>query len=328
MEKLIFSKEEMLKIEKEEFYTALNCIEKLKKMFEQGNVPTAYNEADKQFVNTILDIVLNGRMSGEDVRTKWPSDNTRARYISRHGVTNRYNLEKEFPILTIRNCKGALAKSIDEIDWIYFKQSNNVNDLGSKIWDQWADKNGYIGKAYGYQINKPIRVKTREGKFVWMDQLEQICYQLEYDKESRRIITEMYNMEEIVDMNLAPCAHGTQWLVKDGRLDLILTQRSQDMLTANGWNVMQYAAFQTYMAKAFNLIPGELIHNIGDCHIYLRHLPQIVKLFEANDCKNISAKLKYTGDINNPVKDFNKNLFILEGYEASSVKIGKIEVAE
>lgn len=322
------NKNVLVEIEEKEYKEALECIAKIRKMVEENRIPKAYTEADKQFIDTVVDICLNGRISGVDVRTRWASDGTRARYISRHGVTNRYNLEKEFPILTIRNCKAPFKKSIDEIDWIYFKQSNNVNDLGSKIWDQWADKNGYIGKAYGYQINKPIRVKTKDGKYVWMNQLEQICYQIANDKESRRIITEMYNMEEIVDMNLAPCAHGTQWLIKDGYLDLILTQRSQDMLTANGWNVMQYAAMQTYLAKAFNLKPGELIHNIGDCHIYLRHLPQIVKLFEANDCKNIHAKLKILTDIKNPLTDFKVDDFILEDYEASKVKIGRIEVAE
>lgn len=318
----------LTEIEENEYNEALICIEKIKQMARENKLPKAYTEADKQFIDTVVDIVLNGRISGVDVRTKWPSDKTRARYISRHGVTNRYNLEKEFPILTIRNCKGAFKKSVDEIEWIYFKQSNNVNDLGSKIWDAWADKNGYIGKAYGYQINKPLRVKTKEGKIVWMNQLEQILYQIENDSESRRIITEMYNMEEIVDMNLAPCAHGTQWLVKDGYLDLILTQRSQDMLTANGWNVMQYAAMQMYIAKAFNLKAGELIHNIGDCHIYLRHLPQIVKLFEANDCKDIKAKLEILTNIQNPLTDFNVEDFLLKDYEASNVKIGKIEVAE
>ncbi len=318
----------MNSVEKKEYQEALKAIDNLKEKFNTGKIPKAYTDADKQFIETIRQIVFYGRMSGENVRTKWPSDGSRARYISRHGVSNRYDLEKAFPILTIRNCRAQLAKSIDEIDWIYFKQSNNIYDLASGIWDQWADKNGFIGKAYGYQIHKPMRVKTKAGKIVWMDQLSQICYLIENDPESRRIITELYNIDDLIDMNLAPCAHGTQWLIKDGRLDLILTQRSQDMLAANGWNVMQYAAFQTYMAKAYNLIPGELIHDIGDCHIYLRHLPQIVKLFEGEDCIDCRPRLFIDKEIKNPLEDFDPSKFILENYAATTTKIGKIEIAQ
>ena len=197
--------------------------------------------------------------------------------------------------------------------------------MNSHIWDQWANKEGTIGKAYGYQLGKKYEFKTKDG-IKLMDQVDYVLYLLKNDKSSRRIMTNLFNHEELKDMELEPCAYGTQWIVKENKLHLILNQRSQDMLTANGWNIMQYAALQYMFAQVSNLEVGTLTHNIGDCHIYDRHIPLVKKLIEAEP-KDVSPKLI----IKNPTKDFYEfkvEDFEVEGYDYNKeVKIGKIPVA-
>ena len=223
-------------------------------------------QADKNLIEICKEILKNGYSSkGTNVRTKW-EDGTEANYISIVGVSNKYDVEKEFPMITLRNNTNTIKKAIDEILWIWQKKSNNVKDLNSHIWDQWKDENGTIGKAYGYQLGKKYKFKTKDG-IKEMDQVDYVLYLLKNDPSSRRIMTNIFNHEELKDMNLEPCAYGTQWLVKEGKLHLILNQRSQDMLTANGWNVMQYAVLQHMFAQVSGLKVGTLTHNIGDCHI-------------------------------------------------------------
>ena len=234
-------------------------------------------QADKNFIETCKEILKNGHSSkGTNVRTRW-EDGEEANYISIVGVSNKYDVGKEFPMITLRNNTNTVKKAIDEILWIWQKKSNNVKDLNSHIWDQWIDENGTIGKAYGYQLGKKYEFRTKEG-LKEMDQVDYVLYLLKNDPASRRIMTNLFNHEELKDMNLEPCAYGTQWLVKEGKLHLILNQRSQDMLTANGWNVMQYAALQYMFAQVAGLEVGTLTHNIGDCHIYDRHIPLVEKL--------------------------------------------------
>ena len=241
-------------------------------------------------------------------------------------MQNKYDLEKEFPMITLRNNSKTIKNAIDEILWIWQKKSNKISELNSHIWDQWAGEDGTIGKAYGYQLAKKYEFKTKDG-IKEMDQVDYVLYLLKNDPSSRRIMTNLFNHEELKDMNLEPCAYGTQWLVKEGKLHLILNQRSQDMLTANGWNVMQYATLQCMFAQVAGLKPGTLTHNIGDCHIYDRHVPLVKKLLEA---KPVECKPKLV--INNPTKDFYE--FKVEDFEIKDydynkeVKIGKIPVAE
>ncbi len=283
-------------------------------------------QADKNFIETCKEIIKNGYSSeGTGVRTKW-EDGSEANYISLVGVTNKYDLEKEFPIITLRNNTNTVKRAIDEILWIWQKKSNNINDLNSHIWDQWADEAGTIGKAYGYQFAKKYKFKTKDG-IKEMDQVDYVLYLLKNDPASRRIVTNLFNHEELKDMNLEPCAFCTQWLVKDGKLHLILNQRSQDMLAANGWNTMQYAALVHMFAQVSGLKPGTLTHNIGDCHIYDRHIPLIKQLLEAKPM-DVSPKLI----INNNTNDFYE--FKVEDFEVQNydynkdVKLGKIPVAK
>ena len=282
-------------------------------------------QADKNFIETCKEILENGYSSeGTNVRTRW-EDGAEANYISVVGVTNKYDVGKEFPMITLRNNSKTVIRAIDEILWIWQKKSNNVNDLNSHIWDQWADKDGSIGKAYGYQMAKKYDFKTKQG-IKHIDQVDYVLNLLQNDKSSRRIMTNLFNHEELKDMNLEPCAYSTQWLVKEGKLHLILNQRSQDMLAANGWNTMQYAALLHMFAQVSNLKVGKLIHNIGDCHIYDRHVPLVEKLIEAEPVE-CSPKLV----IKNPTKDFYE--FKVEDFEIQNydynkdIKLGKIPVA-
>ena len=282
-------------------------------------------QADEQFIKTCKEIIKNGYSSkGTNVRTRW-EDGEEANYISIVGVQNKYDVGKEFPMITLRNNTKTVKNAIDEILWIWQKKSNKISDLHSHIWDQWANAEGTIGKAYGYQLGKKYEFKTKEG-IKLMDQVDYVLYLLKHDQSSRRIMPNIFNHEELKDMELEPCAYGTQWLVKEGKLHLILNQRSQDMLTANGWNLMQYAALQYMFAQVSGLEVGTLTHNIGDCHIYDRHIPLVEKLLEAEPI-DVTPKLI----INNPTKDFYEfkvEDFEVVGYDYNKeVKIGKIPVA-
>ena len=282
-------------------------------------------EADRNFIETCKEILKNGYSSeGTNVRTRW-DDGAEANYISIVGVTNKYDVGKEFPMITLRNNSKTVIRAIDEILWIWQKKSNRVSDLNSHIWDQWAGEDGTIGKAYGYQMARKYDFKTKQG-MQNIDQVDYVLNLLKNDPSSRRIMTNIFNFEDLKDMNLEPCAYGTQWLVKGGKLHLILNQRSQDMLAANGWNTMQYAALLCMFAQCAGLEVGTLTHNIGDCHIYDRHVPLIEKLIEAKTL-DICPKLI----INNDTKDFYEfkiEDFEIQGYDYNKdVKLGKIPVA-
>ena len=282
-------------------------------------------EADKNFIDTCKEILENGYSSeGTNVRTRW-EDGQEANYLSIVGVTNKYDVGKEFPMITLRNNTNTIKRAIDEILWIWQKKSNKVEDLNSHIWDQWAGKDGTIGKAYGYQMSKKYNFKTKDG-IKSMDQVDYVLYLLKNNPSSRRIMTNIFNFEDLKDMNLEPCAYGTQWLVKEGKLHLILNQRSQDMLTANGWNTMQYAALLCMFAQCAGLEVGTLTHNIGDCHIYDRHIPLVKKLIEAQPM-DVSPKLIINNKTTN-FYDFKVEDFEIQGYDYNkNIKLGKIPVA-
>ena len=274
------------------------------------------SKADIIFINTCQDILKNGTSSvGEVVRPKW-EDGTPAHTIKKFGVINRYDLSEEFPISTLRptNLKGA----IDEILWIWQKKSNNVKDLNTHIWDEWADKNGSIGKAYGYQLG--IKHKYSEGEF---DQVDRVLFDLKHNPYSRRIMTNLYNHQDLHEMNLYPCAYGLTFNVVGNKLNAILNQRSQDTLVANNWNVVQYAILIHMFAQVSRLEVGELIHVIADAHIYDRHIPLVEELISRKMYK--APKLIINPDVVN-FYDFIVEDFILEGYK-SGEQIKNIPVA-
>ena len=282
-------------------------------------------QADSAFVETCKRILEEGYSSeGTGVRTRW-EDGSEANYISLVGVTNVYDVGKEFPMITLRNNTNNVKRAIDEILWIWQRKSNDVRDLNSHIWDQWAGENHTIGKAYGYQMAKKHEFKIK-GEIKEMDQVDYVRYLIKNDPASRRIITNIFDFDDLKDMNLEPCAYGTQWLVKGGKLHLILNQRSQDMLAANGWNTMQYAALLCMLAKEAGLEPGTLTHNIGDCHIYDRHIPLVKKLIEAKGM-DVCPKLVINNPSNN-FYDFKVEDFEIQGYDYNKdIKLGKIPVA-
>lgn len=229
--------------------------------------------ADKVFIDMCKDILENGcSTEGEKVRPKW-EDGSFAYTIKKFGVVNRYDLSKEFPAITLR--KTAIKSCVDEMLWIWQKKSNNVNDLKSHIWDSWADENGSIGKAYGYQMQ--VKHKYKEGK---MDQVDRVIYDLKNNPYSRRIMTNIYVHQDLSEMNLYPCAYSMTFNVTGDKLNAILNQRSQDILAANNWNVCQYAVLVHMLAQVCGFKPGELVHVIADAHIYDKHVPIIKELIE------------------------------------------------
>ena len=261
--------------------------------------------ADEIFIQNCRDILENGCWDTDlAVRPHW-EDGASAHTVKKFGIVNRYDLAKEFPILTLRRTYWKSA--IDELLWIWQKKSNNVHELGSHIWDEWADENGSIGKAYGYQLGKKARYP--EGEF---DQVDRVLWELKNTPASRRIMTNIYNFEDLHGMALYPCAYSMTFNVSGDTLNAILNQRSQDMLTANNWNVVQYAALVHMFAQASGLKAGELVHVIADAHIYDRHIPLVEKIL-ANEPKKAPQLA-----LDPNVKDFyafNKDSFTLPGYE-------------
>ncbi len=232
--------------------------------------------ADKIFKEMCKDILTNGVWDTDySVRPRW-EDNTPAHTIKKFGVVNRYNLQECFPILTLR--KTNFKAAVDELLWIWQKKSNNVNDLNSRIWDSWADEKGSIGKAYGYQLG--IKHKYKEGEF---DQVDRVLFDLKNNPASRRIMTNIYNFQDLHAMHLYPCAYSMTFNVSGNKLNAILNQRSQDVLAANNWNVVQYSILVHIMAQVSGLVAGELVHVIADAHIYDRHVPIIEELIEMEE---------------------------------------------
>ncbi len=231
------------------------------------------SKADVIFKQMCTDIIENGFSSqGQTVRPRW-EDGTPAHTIKRFGVINRYDLREEFPALTLR--PTALKSAFDEILWIWQKKSNRLEDLNSHIWDEWGGRDGTIGKAYGYQM--AVKYRFPQGE---MDQVDNVLWQLKNTPYSRRILTSMYNFADLSEMNLEPCAYSMTFNVEGKVLNGILNQRSQDVLVANNWNVVQYSFLLMMFAQVSGLVAGELIHVIADAHIYDRHVPLIKEMLE------------------------------------------------
>lgn len=262
------------------------------------------SRADELFINMCKDIIENGYSTeGEKVRPKW-EDGEYAYTIKKFGVVNRYDLSKEFPAITLR--KTYIKSAIDEILWIWQKKSNNVNDLKSHIWDSWADKDGSIGKAYGYQLG--VKHKYKEGM---MDQVDRLLYDLKTNPYSRRMMTNIYVHADLYEMNLYPCAYSMTFNVTGDRLNAILNQRSQDVLAANNWNVVQYAALLHMIAQVSGFKAGELVHVIADAHIYDRHIPVVKELISRPTYP--APKFSMNPDVKN-FYDFTLDDFTIEDY--------------
>ena len=272
--------------------------------------------ADKLFIENVTNILYHGYSDvSQEVRPHW-EDGTSAHTFKTFGIVNRYDLSKEFPIITLR--RQYFKSAVDELLWIWQKHSNNVHDLKSHVWDAWADETGSIGKAYGYQLG--VKHIYPEGEF---NQVDKALYDLKHNPSSRRILVNMYNHADLHEMALAPCAYSVTFNVTGNKLNMILNQRSQDMLTANGWNVMQYAALLMMFAQVSDLKPGILLHVIADAHIYDRHVPAIRKMLANTRYPAPEVKLDPS------IKDFYQftpDSFTLVNYQYSTFD-EKIEVA-
>lgn len=281
------------------------------------------SQADKIFKNMCNDILLTGTdTKGELVRPIWEDTGEKAYTIKKFGVVNRYDLRKEFPALTLR--RTALKSAMDEILWIYQRKSNNIKDLNSKIWNQWADENGSIGKCYGYVVGQTFDYKGQQ-----IDQTDYVLKQLKENPYSRRIMTNLYQFQYLSQGALDPCCYSATYNVtKDPKsdkliLNMVLNQRSQDVLAANNWNVCQYAILLMMIAQVNDMIPGELIHVIADAHIYDRHVPIIKELLAREEYP--APKVWLNPDIKN-FYDFTTNDLHVENYQTGE-QIKNIPIA-
>ena len=274
------------------------------------------SRADDIFIKMCQDI-LDGGISteGEKVRPKW-EDGSFAYTIKKFGVVNRYDLQEEFPAITLR--KTYIKSAIDEILWIWQKKSNNINDLNSTIWDEWADEDGSIGKAYGYQLG--VKHIYSEGEF---DQVDRVIYDLKHNPYSRRIMTNIYVHQDLHEMNLYPCAYSMTFNVTGDRLNAILNQRSQDVLAAGNWNVVQYAALLMMIAQVTGFKPGELVHVIADAHIYDKHVPIIRELIKRETYP--APRVTLNPDVKD-FYDFSVDDFTIEDYKTGE-QIKNIPIA-
>ena len=274
------------------------------------------SRADELFIQNCKEILEHGVWDTDrPVRTKW-DDGESAHTIKRFGIVNRYDLSEEFPILTIR--RTFWKSAIDELLWIWQAKSNDVNQLRTRVWDAWADENGSIGKAYGYQLG--VKHHYPEGD---MDQVDKVLWDLKHNPASRRIMTNIYNFADLSEMALYPCAYSMTFNVSGNKLNAILNQRSQDMLTANNWNVVQYAVLTMMLAQVSGLEPGEFMHVIADAHIYDRHIDAVKEII-ANEPKK-APKFIIDPEVTDFYK-FTRDSFRMEGYEYSDFS-GKIPVA-
>ena len=268
------------------------------------------SRADELYRQTCLDILENGFYDTDlDVRPRW-ADGTPAHTVKKFGVVNRYNLKEEFPIMTLRRTYWKSA--VDELLWIWQKKSSRVCDLGSHVWDEWAGEDGTIGKAYGYQLGKKYQFQKGAEP---MDQVDRVLFDLKNNPASRRIMTNIYNFEDLHEMNLYPCAYSMTFNVTGNTLNAILNQRSQDMLTANNWNVVQYAVLTHMMAQVSGLEVGEFVHVIADCHIYDRHIPAVKAMLENEGYP--APKFSMDESITDFYK-FTKDSFKVEDYKFHS----------
>lgn len=266
------------------------------------------SKADQIFVNMCRGILDHGYSSeGEDIRARW-EDGTPAHTIKRFGVVNRYDLSEEFPAMTLR--PTPVKSAVDELLWIWQKKSNRVADLNSHIWDAWADEQGTIGKAYGYQLG--VKHQYKEGMF---DQVDRVLYDLAHNPYSRRIMTNLYTFADLHEMALYPCAYSMTFNVTGNRLNAILNQRSQDTLVANSWNVVQYAILVHLFSQVSGLVAGELVHVIADAHIYDRHIPLVEELIARPQYP--APKLTINPEIKD-FYDFRVEDIIVSDYQAGS----------
>lgn len=272
--------------------------------------------ADQIFISNCRDIIDNGVWDTDrEVRPRW-EDGAPAHTVKKFGIVNRYDLSKEFPILTIRRTYWKSA--IDELLWIWQAKSNNVRELRTRVWDAWADENGSIGKAYGYQLG--VKHHYPEGD---MDQVDKVIWDLKHNPASRRIMTNIYTFADLSEMALYPCAYSMTFNVSGNALNAILNQRSQDMLAANNWNVVQYSVLTIMLAQISGLKAGELVHVIADAHIYDRHIESVEKILKN---RQYPAPVFHVDESIDDFYKFSRDSFTMENYEYSEFS-DKIPVA-
>ncbi len=239
------------------------------------------SRADRVFFENCREILEHGVWDTEqEVRPRW-ADGASAHTVKRFGIVNRYDLAEEFPILTIR--RTFWKSALDELLWIWQKKSNNVNELRTRL-GRLGRRLGLHRQAYGYQLGREAPLsggRLRPGG--------PGALRSEAQPASRRILTNLYNFADLSEMHLYPCAYSMTFNVSGDTLNAILNQRSQDMLTANNWNVCQYALLVHMFAQVSGLKAGELVHVIADAHIYDRHIPIVEEILKKSAVRRAEA---------------------------------------
>ncbi|MEX0986653.1 MAG: thymidylate synthase [Bacteroidales bacterium] len=245
-------------------------------------------------------------------------DRTGTGTISVFGHQMRFDLSEGFPLLTTK--KLHLKSIIHELLWFLNGDTNTkyLNEQGVRIWDEWADDNGDLGRIYGYQWRSWTSPESGN-----IDQLSRVIESIRNKPDSRRHIVSAWNVGDLDKMALPPCHILFQFYVANGKLSCQLYQRSADIFLGVPFNIASYAMLLKMMAIVTGLQPGEFIHTLGDAHIYLNHIEQ-VKLQLTRDPRPL-PQLR----INNPghsIFEFNYDEFELLNYDPHPHIKGQISV--
>jgi thymidylate synthase len=272
--------------------------------------------ADQIFISNCRDIIDNGVWDTDrEVRPRW-EDGAPAHTVKKFGIVNRYDLSKEFPILTIRRTYWKSA--IDELLWIWQAKSNNVRELRTRVWDAWADENGELGPVYGKQWRS---WQCPDGRVV--DQISDLINQIKTNPDSRRLMVCAWNPADVDKMALPPCHCLFQFYVVNGKLSCQLYQRSADVFLGVPFNIASYALLTMMIAQVCGLQPGEFVHTFGDVHIYKNLYAQVDEQLtrEPRPLPKMVINPEVTDIFSFQFEDFK-----LEGYEPWPAIKGEVSV--
>ena len=274
-----------------------------------------------QFFRDQMKVIRETGFNDKDfkVRAKWEADNAPAHTVKTFGYVTRYDLSKEFPILTLRSqgFKGAVKECL----WIFQKKSTNINDLGLHIWDAWADENGDLGRTYAYSLREKIQYP--EGAF---DQVDYLLYQLKNNPMDRRMMLQLFDPHNVIHTKLPPCVMTYLFDVAGGKLNMTVIQRSADALAAGaagGWDEVGEAVLQHMLAQVSGLQVGTMVHLVNNLHVYDRHMQYIDEILANPEYE--SPVLKVNPNVTN-FYDFKPEDFELVGYKSTKLST-KFDVA-
>lgn len=205
------------------------------------------------------------------------ADGEKATTRSIEGVNFKITPDMGVPIL--RSKFVGRKTPLLELEWIWQEMSNDVSWLeerGVRIWSAWKNERGNLGTAYGYQMANKVRLrKLPNGEEKHLNQTEYVLHELVHNPSSRRIMTTLWDVDDLDDMTLEPCVWATHWTVHGGKLNLHVKQRSGDSALGIPYNILQYSVLHSYIAKFVGLEKGDMYWNVDNFHVYERHIPKL-----------------------------------------------------